>query len=131
MQRYSHGSRARTHMQNDLSQHIQDIVVMDTHEHTLSEQGWVDLKADVLADLFCNYAPADLISAGASREATSRLMDTSIDLSDRWSAIEDAWNAIQFTGYGEGVRLAAAELYGIEHLTAQAMIAAQSKLAAF
>ena len=60
--------------------------------------GWED-GPDILQDLFGNYVPADLNTAGASPEAMRRLMDGSDpDIAGRFEGIREAWDATQFTG---------------------------------
>ena len=76
-----------------------------------------------------NYVPADLRSAGASEEAMTRLMDSSSeDIEGRFEGIRQAWEAVQFTGYGEAVRLIASEIYGLQELTAAGLAGAQETL---
>jgi uncharacterized protein len=117
-------------VQTDLAQHIQDTPLCDTHEHLKKEHEWTDNGPDILQDLFSNYVPADLVSAGASPLAMKDLMDASNpDLSARFGGIQKAWEAVQFTGYGEAVRLIASEIYGIEEITPSALEAAKPRLA--
>ena len=49
----------------DLTHHIQSIRLVDTHEHMRRENDWVENGPDILQDLFGNYVPADLNTAGA------------------------------------------------------------------
>lgn len=117
-------------MSTDLARHIQDTAVVDTHEHLQKEYEWVsEGPGDVLADLFTNYVPADLVTAGASPEAMRRLTDAgNPDIEGRWAGVEKAFDATRFTGYGEAVRILAKEVYGIERITAQALRDAQPTL---
>ena len=113
-------------MATDLAHHIQGIPLVDTHEHLQKEGDWVENGPDILQDLFGNYVAADLHTAGASPEAMQRLMrinepysyanpSTGVtpelmnpsgdDIKSRFEDIREAWEASQFTGYGEGVRL--------------------------
>ncbi|HLV36985.1 MAG TPA: amidohydrolase family protein [Spirillospora sp.] len=102
----------------DLAQHIQQTPLIDTHEHLRSEQEYVENGPDVLADLFGNYVPADLITAGASPQAINALLDSSNpDIAARWNGVKEAWSHCQFTGYGEAVRLIAQDVYGMEEIT--------------
>jgi predicted TIM-barrel fold metal-dependent hydrolase len=118
-------------MPSDLDLHIQDIPLVDTHEHLRKEQEWVESGPDILQDLFGNYVPADLTVAGASPAAMKRLMDgNDPDLRSRFAGIRDAWEAVQFTGYGEAVRLLAERIYGLPELTPAGLEAAQEKLTA-
>ena len=118
-------------MATDLAQHIQATPMVDTHEHLRKEPDWLEDGPDILQDLFGNYVPADLNTAGASSEAMQRLMDASDpDIVGRFEGIQEAWEATQFTGYGEAVRLIAEHVYGIGELTGAALEAAQEKIKA-
>ena len=115
-------------MQTDLAQHIQGTALVDTHEHLRRENDWLENGPDILQDLFGNYVPADLNTAGASPEAMSRLTDgKDPDIASRFEGIRDAWEATQFTGYGEAVRLIAKHAYGIDELTGEKLASVQEK----
>ncbi len=119
-------------MASDLSEHIQATPLCDTHEHLRKERDWVEEgPADVLCDLFTNYVPADLISAGAPDDAVQRLTRPSAgDLASRMRDVEPAWRAIRHTGYGEAVRILAEEIYGMPpDWEPEDLEAAQAKLA--
>lgn len=115
-------------MATDLTHHIQSIRLVDTHEHMRRETDWVENGPDVLQDLFGNYVPADLNTAGASPAAMRNLMDASQDIAARFEGIRAAWEATQFTGYGEAVRLIARHIYGLDELTGDRLALAQDKL---
>ncbi|MDE2887769.1 MAG: amidohydrolase family protein [Gemmatimonadota bacterium] len=116
-------------MNTDLSHHVEQIALVDTHEHLRKEPEWVNDGPDILQDLFGNYVPADLHTAGARPAAMKRLMDGSdTDVVRRFQGIREAWEATQFTGYGEAVRLIARHVYGIDELTAVAIASAQEKI---
>ena len=115
-------------MPTDLTHYIQSISLVDTHEHMRRENDWVENGPDILQDLFGNYVPADLITAGASTEAMSNLMDASKDIESRFEGIRDAWESTQFTGYGEAVSLIAKKIYGLDELNGQDLAVAQEKV---
>ncbi len=117
-------------MPTDLAHYIQQLRVVDTHEHMCKEHDWlVDGSGDVLADLFNHYVPADLVSAGAAPKAVERLTNaTGGDIEQRWAEVEPAWRHIEHTGYGEVVRLIARHVYDIDEITPAALHAAQPKL---
>ncbi|MDA1193472.1 MAG: amidohydrolase family protein [Candidatus Poribacteria bacterium] len=115
-------------MPTDLAKHIQETKLVDTHEHLRKENDWVENGPDILQDLFGNYVPADLHTAGATGAAMKRLMDASDeDIAGRFEGIREAWEATQFTGYGEAVSLVAKHIYGIDELTGSAIAAAAPK----
>ena len=116
-------------MHTDLTHHIQETALVDTHEHLRKEPDWVHEGPDILQDLFGNYVTADLHTACASPAAMKRLMDgTDADIAGRFEGIREAWEATQFTGYGEAVRLIARHVYGIDVLTADAITSAQERI---
>ncbi len=116
-------------MTTNLSEHIEQTALCDTHEHLRREPDWIDDGPDVLQDLFGNYVPADLITAGASQEALRRLTDASDpDLAGRFEGIRAAWEATQYTGYGEAVRRIVTDVYGFDDLTPDVLAPAQEKL---
>ena len=116
-------------IQTRLAQHIQDTPLCDTHEHLWSEQEFIRQKPDILQTLFSNaYVTADLVVAGACPEDAEALLDNSNpDIGARFRQIEQAWKAVQHTGYGEAVRITAKQLYDIDDLSAETLQAAQGK----
>ena len=118
-------------MVTNLAQYIQTTPLCDTHEHLGSEQRYVENGPDILQYLFDNYVTADLIVAGASQAALDMLLNAADpDITERFNGIRKAWQAVRHTGYGEAVRLVARELYGIEEISAETIIAAQGQHAA-
>ena len=108
-----------------LAEHIESTWLVDTHEHLRPESAWVEEGPDVLVDLFGNYVAADLISAGASQPAVDLLLDNdNADIEQRWQGVSEAWSHCRFTGYGEAVRCAAREVYGMEDITVAGIEAA-------
>jgi len=115
-------------MSTDLSQHIQATRMVDTHEHLHKEAEYVEQGPDILQSLFQNYVPADLVVAGASRQAVDALLDGSNpDVRARFSGVQKAWEAVRHTGYGEAVQLIAKLIYAIDELTPDAIEHAQAK----
>ena len=116
-------------MKTDLAQSIEETALVDTHEHLRKEDDWTDRGPDILQDLFGNYIPADLISAGATPEAMQALNDASNkDFLARFSGIQSAWEAVQHTGYGEAVSILANEIYGIDDFSGASLKRAQAQL---
>jgi len=114
-------------MPTELSQFIEQTPLIDTHEHLKFEEDWVNDGPDVLQDLFSNYVPADLAVAGASEEDIAFMMDPSkASVADRFNRIRKAWEAVQFTGYGEAVRIIAEQVYHMPEITPENIVAAQS-----
>lgn len=116
-------------MESDLATYVTSTPVCDTHEHTRSEDQWLrEGPPDVLADIFSNYSPADLVSAGMSeQDMTELLQGKKQSMEERWVTVQKPWQRIRHTGYGEAVSIGAQELYGIEELTLGGILAAQPR----
>ena len=115
-------------MATELSRHIQQLPLVDTHEHLKKEPEWLHDGPDILQDLFGNYVTSDLVSAGASPETMRRLLDGSDDdIAGRFEGVRAAWDATQLTGYGEAVRLIAKQVYGLDELTGEGLTSAQGR----
>ena len=112
----------------NLTQHIQETRLIDTHEHLGKEHEYLGRAPDVLQDLFDNYITADLVVAGASVEAVARLVDSSdLDLRARFEGVRAAWERCVHTGYGEAVRLIAERVYGMDEITPDGLEAARAR----
>jgi len=117
-------------MSTDLARHIDALKMVSTHEHLVREARWLNGgPKDVMQDLFSSYPSDDLFVAGASREAIDDIMaGDPADLERRWSGVEHAWEAAQFTGYGQAVRMKARHVYGMVEITPAAVRVAQARL---
>jgi predicted TIM-barrel fold metal-dependent hydrolase len=117
-------------MPGDLAATIESMRIIDTHSHMQSDRQWeTSGPRDVLVDLFGMYSRDDLVVAGAAPEAMARLLDgTDPDIEGRFAAIADAWRRMQYTGYGEVVRIVAGQVYGIDELSGPAAVRAQVRL---
>lgn len=115
-------------MSSDIARHVRETPLVDTHEHLQKEPAWLANEDDILRDIFSNYVPADLHTAGATDEQRQTLMDGSNpDIEGRFEGIRDIWEKIQFTGYGEAVSTIAREIYGVEEMTGSALAAQNHK----
>jgi len=118
-------------MATDLSQFIQQTPMVDTHEHMRKETEYVEQGPDLLQSIFQNYLPSDLMVAGASQEGMNALMDANNpDLRARFTGIQNAWELVRHTGYGEAARLIAKLVYDIDEITPEALEGAVAKHAA-
>ncbi|MEM7127099.1 MAG: amidohydrolase family protein [Chloroflexota bacterium] len=118
-------------MTTKLAHFIQNSPLCSTHEHLEYEQMYTENPPDILRNLFHNYVPADLVTAGASLDAVDALLDKdNPDIRGRFEGVKDAWDAVRHTGYGEAVQIIAKEIYGMDELTAQGLETAQAKSAA-
>lgn len=103
--------------------------LVDTHEHLISESAYLALKPDIITALFGQHAyiQHDLISAGCRYDTLDAFLDQSNpDIAQRWHLIAPFWQHCQYTGYAEGVALAASHVYSISSLSAESLVAAQA-----
>ena len=114
-------------MTTELAHHIQSTPLVDTHEHLRKEAEFVENGPDILQSLFQNYVSADLEVAGASKQAVETLLAAGGDVAERFLGVQQAWEAVQHTGYGEAVRLIARLVYGMEDVNADAIEASRAK----
>ena len=63
-------------MPTDLAQFIQQMPMVDSHEHMRKENEYLEQGPDLLQALFQNYVPADLTVAGASQEVLKKRLKT-------------------------------------------------------
>ena len=124
---------------------IDAIRLVDTHEHLLSEEER-NRAAHDFGYLFPHYASSDLVSSGmppalleavrgAARPVLMERMarigwirkpppfaaPTRADLSleERWAALAPYWDRIRHTGYGTCLRIAIRDLFGVADLNGQ------------
>ena len=115
--------------QTDLALHIQATPLADTHEHQPREDEYLKDPPDLLKELFGNYMASDLVAAGLPMRDASRLTNVKDpDIEGRFKAAQRAIEACKYTGYGQGTRWLAKELYGVEEFTPASMRAAHEKL---
>ncbi len=93
---------------------INDLWIVDTHEHVPARESDRDPKADVLSEWLSHYFSSDLASAGLSPDGLKAAQDPSQDLMKRWELVEPYWRAARSTGYGRSLDIAARDLYGID-----------------
>ena len=101
-------------MSNELQEFVSQIEICDTHEHMWKQESWEADKPDILSEIFDNYVLADFVTAGLSESDKERLRDAkNPDIPARFKAVETAWKAIQFTGYGKACSLIAKKFFDI------------------
>ena len=98
-------------MGTDLALHIDNLQLIDTHEHLRKERDWVEEGPDILQDLFGNYVPADLIVEskslklflGSFRNQAAFHEDCTIDIAKRLiDAMAPTWLRIGGYWYPRG-----------------------------
>ena len=117
-------------MKTDLKEFVDQMKICDTHEHLGKQEDWEKDKPDILLELFDNYIGDDFITAGITEKDWEQLFDLSLDIEKRFNLVQESWNHIQFTGYGEASRYIAKEFFNIEEINAKTLAQAQATLPA-
>lgn len=97
----------------ELYKFVEQLTIIDTHEHLPLREELRDRDADVLKEYLSHYISSDLISAGLSQADYQRVTDTALPLLERWEILEPYWACVQFTGYARVLKIAVQDLYGI------------------
>ncbi len=97
---------------------------IDTHEHLLEEQERIKgksghIRCDDFSFIFSHYLTDDMVSAGMPKESSDKFFSSGVDPVEKWRLLEPYWPAVKNTGYGQAVRIAMRELYGVDELSAQ------------
>ncbi len=101
--------------------------LIDTHEHLLEETerlsgpGRPRIRANDWSLLLSHYLDSDLLVAGMSRKDLDAFLSPGPDPQAKWNLLAPHWPAVKNTGYGQAVRIAVRELYGVEDLSASSV----------
>ena len=98
----------------ELSQYINALWIVDTHEHVEPVEAKRDFDTDFLKEYLHHYFCCDLVSAGLSLQELAMVRDCRLPLCQRWALAERHWNVARNTGYGRALDLAVKDLYGID-----------------
>jgi predicted TIM-barrel fold metal-dependent hydrolase len=96
---------------------------IDTHEHLIEEKERLAgaahprVEADDWSLLLSHYLNSDLIVAGMPSDICERFFSAGTNPTDKWSLLEPYWPAVKNTGYGQAVRIAMQQLYGVKDLS--------------
>jgi uncharacterized protein len=91
------------------------IEVIDTHEHILPESERVGQRVDFFT-LVSHYVLNDLVSAGLPEQDRAILESPSSSAEEKWRAFAPYWRYVRSTGYGEALRIAVRDIYGVANI---------------
>ena len=95
---------------------VDEIWLVDTHEHLPREADRVKQKTDLFEAYFAHYASSDLVSAGFPEEKIEWLRDTSVPLDERWAKFAPYWERMRHTGYARSLLISSKGLFGIDDI---------------
>ena len=93
--------------------------LVNTHEHIIEPErtsGHVDFFT-----LASHYAISDVVSAGLSSADKAVIDDPGAPMERRWQLFEPHWKNARFTGYGEALRTAIADIYEVEEISSETL----------
>ena len=99
---------------------VEDIPLVDTHEHICAEEDRVRRHVDFFT-LVKHYVLQDAVSAGLPRDSVEVVSNEKASVADRWRAFEPFWKHVRFTGYGQALRIAIRDIYGVEEISAETL----------
>jgi uncharacterized protein len=95
--------------------------LIDTHEHLPDEQDRLSasgMTADDWSALLSHYLCDDLRTAGMAVDVYQQFFAKGLSPVVKWKLLEPFWPAVKNTGYGQAVRIALQQLYGVDDLSA-------------
>lgn len=119
----------RGSLESDLLKAIDGIPLVNTHEHLLPEDERVRSAVDFFT-LAGHYAINDVIAAGLSGEDLKVVRDETAPAEKRWRAFEPYWRSARFTGYGQALRIAIQDVYGVEEISGDALTTINERIRA-
>jgi len=104
------------HNYEKLLEYAWSLEIVDTHEHLIREELWMNEPGDILSDWLKMYFSCDLISAGLSHRDLEIVRDphSKKTILDKWHTLEPYWHAARNTGYSRSLDIAAKGLYGVD-----------------
>jgi len=112
-----------------IAQALEDLTVIDAHEHLPPEHHRTSMKVDVFV-LFSHYTRVDLVSAGMKPEEYDWLMNPDEDLDKRWAFFTPYLEHIRHGSYARPAFIAAKQLFGFDDINDQTYRPLSERIAA-
>ncbi len=111
------GGMSMKKIYQEIMEYINNLEIIDTHEHLPSKEEDRDRETDVLKEYLTHYFCCDLISAGLPREDYQKIMEEKLSILEKWNLVDPYWDAARYTGYGRALDISVKELYGIDSIS--------------
>lgn len=99
-----------------LQEGMQDIPVIDTHEHLEPEARRLRVRRDIIGLYMTHYASTDVMLAGMPPEQMALLQGDALSLEEKWQLLRPYWDLCRNTSYFRALQRASVDLYGITHI---------------
>lgn len=119
----------RGSLENSLQAAVDEMPLVNTHEHITPEQERVGSHVDFFT-LASHYCISDLMSAGLPREDLKVISDEKAPVERRWQVFEPHWNNARFTGYSQALRIAIRDIYEVEEISGDTLGLINSRIQA-
>ncbi len=96
--------------------YVDQIRIVDTHEHLIAEEDFLNRKNLDFLHLFHWYIADDMVSSGINSDTLKRLRKADIPPLEKWEMIKPYWELSKMTAYGRSILLTLKNLYGIEDI---------------
>ncbi|MBN1349692.1 amidohydrolase family protein [candidate division KSB1 bacterium] len=116
----------KTDLYRRLRNQIEDISVIDCHDHTAGVAYGREWK-EPIQSLIEGYFPADFISAGGEK-VLEFLRDPEKPTAEKWPVFEKIWKRTEFTSYARVPKLILKRFYGEDKMTLEALLRIKDKL---
>lgn len=113
----SEPSRQPTDLRREVFARVWSTSFVDTHEHLFDEQDRLSVNDD-WSVLLSGYLRSDLLTAGMPGPSNAKFYTPGLSAVEKWKLLEPYWPAVKNTGYGQAVRIAVRQLYGVDDLSA-------------
>jgi uncharacterized protein len=107
---------------------INELPVLDTHEHLESEPTRLKRKIDMFNTFMMHYASCDLVSAGMTEKDMDLLKGDSDDPGRKWSVFSPYWLKARNTTYCRALIYSIKDIYGIDDINDDTYIIIDSKM---
>lgn len=95
---------------------MQDMPVIDTHEHLETEAARIAHGRDFIGLFMLHYASTDVMLAGMPAEQMALLQGDRLDVREKWNILRPYWDVCRNTTYFRTLLRACIDLYGITHV---------------
>jgi uncharacterized protein len=102
-------------VKENLIKAMEELEIIDCHEHMQSEKVRTDLDVDVFT-LFSHYTEFDLRNAGMVNAEYKILFDQRIPLDQRWKMFKPYWEQIRWSSYARAILLGVKKFYGFDDI---------------
>ena len=103
-------------MNSDLLDYINNLEIIDTHEHLPGKEQEREKDTDIIKEYLIHYFSRDLMSAGLSKKDYQRITEQKLPILEKWKIIEPYWEISRYTGYGRALDISARDIYGVEKI---------------